>query len=61
MFNLLDEDSEARVDNLASAPPGSTTPHQSAKPGEIVTFGTYPQPADGTDITPVKWRVLQNV
>ncbi|MDF2510644.1 MAG: hypothetical protein K0S04_510 [Herbinix sp.] len=31
-----------------------------AKPGEIITFGTYPQTADGTDITPIKWRVLQN-
>lgn len=31
-----------------------------AKPGEIITFGTYPQTAEGTDVTPIKWRVLQN-
>jgi hypothetical protein len=30
------------------------------KPGEIITFGIYPQTADGTDRTPIKWRVLQN-
>ncbi len=30
------------------------------KPGEIITFGTYPQNADGYDITPIEWRVLQN-
>lgn len=30
------------------------------KPGEIITFGTYPHTADGNDATPVKWRVLQN-
>ncbi len=41
-------------DNLASAP------HRSAKPGEIVTFGSYPQTADGADRTPIKWRVLRN-
>lgn len=40
--------------NLASMP------YRSAKPGEIITFGTYPQTADGTDRTPIKWRVLQN-
>ena len=33
---------------------------QNAKPGEIITFGTYPQTADSTDVTPIKWRVLQN-
>lgn len=31
-----------------------------AKPGEIITFGTYPQTADGADVMPIKWRVLQN-
>ncbi len=31
-----------------------------AKPGEIITFGSYPQTADGTDRTPITWRVLQN-
>lgn len=41
-------------DNLASAP------HRGAKPGEIITFGTYPQTVDGADRTPIKWRVLQN-
>lgn len=34
--------------------------NRNAKPGEIITFGTYPQTADGTDRTPIKWRVLQN-
>lgn len=33
---------------------------RSAKPGEIITFGTYPQTLDGTDRSPVKWRVLQH-
>ncbi|WP_242218363.1 DUF6273 domain-containing protein [Bacillus cereus group sp. BfR-BA-01380] len=41
-------------DNLA------ITPHRSAKPSEIITFGTYPQTANGTDRTPIKWRVLYN-
>lgn len=30
------------------------------KPGEIITFGTYPQTADGSDRTAIKWRVLKN-
>jgi hypothetical protein len=34
--------------------------HRSAKPGEIMTFGTYPQMADGSDSTPIKRRVLEN-
>lgn len=34
--------------------------YQGAKLGEIVTFGAYPQTADGADNTPIKWRVLQN-
>ncbi len=34
--------------------------NQNVKPGEIITFGTYPQTWAGTDATPVKWRVLQN-
>jgi hypothetical protein len=35
-------------------------PAFSAKPGEFITFGRYPQMADGTDRTPIKWRVLEN-
>ncbi|WP_025027795.1 DUF6273 domain-containing protein [Caldalkalibacillus mannanilyticus] len=31
-----------------------------AKTGEIITFGMYPQAEDGVDLTPIKWRVLQN-
>jgi hypothetical protein len=31
-----------------------------AQPGEIITFGTYPQTADGTDCTPIQWLVLEN-
>ncbi|UHA76287.1 hypothetical protein KIK04_23485 [Paenibacillus sp. 481] len=41
------------ISNLGS------TPYPCAKPGEIITFGTYPQLADGADRTPIKWRVLQ--
>ncbi|WP_119073009.1 DUF6273 domain-containing protein [Aggregatilinea lenta] len=50
----LDEDRNARNGNLASAP------HRSAQPGDIITFGSYPQTADGTDRTPIQWRVLEN-
>jgi hypothetical protein len=38
----------------------ASTLYRSAQPGEIMTFGTYPQTADGADRTPIKWRVLQN-
>lgn len=34
--------------------------YRSAKPGESITFGIYPQTADGTDSTPIQWRVLHN-
>jgi hypothetical protein len=37
-----------------------TAPYQSAKPGDIITFGTYPQTADGSDRMPIRWRVLEN-
>lgn len=33
--------------------------YQSAKPGDMLTFGTYPHMADGTDQTPITWRVLE--
>lgn len=33
---------------------------RSARPGDIITFGTYPQTADGSDWRPIKWRVLQH-
>jgi hypothetical protein len=36
------------------------TPLRSVKPGDIITFGTYPQTAHSADKTPIKWRVLQN-
>ncbi|WP_341279675.1 DUF6273 domain-containing protein [Paenibacillus sp. FSL H8-0537] len=36
------------------------TPFRNAEPGALLTFGTYPQAADGTDRTPIMWRVLQN-
>ncbi|MFH5800905.1 DUF6273 domain-containing protein [Haladaptatus sp. CMAA 1911] len=36
-----------------------TKPHQSTTHGEIITFGTYPQTADGNDSTPIQWRVLR--
>jgi hypothetical protein len=34
--------------------------NRNAKPGEIINFGTYPQTADGTERTLIKWRVMQN-
>ena len=34
-------------------------PHQNTTLGESITFGTYPQTADGDDNTPIQWRVLQ--
>lgn len=37
-----------------------TEMYRSAKLGEIVVFGTYPQMADSSDRTPIKWQVLQN-
>ncbi|MBD8501126.1 DUF6273 domain-containing protein [Paenibacillus arenosi] len=35
-------------------------PLKNAKPGAIITFGTYPHTADGSDRTPIQWRVLQH-
>ncbi|GKU79100.1 DUF6273 domain-containing protein [Paenibacillus sp. L3-i20] len=43
-----------KIDHFAS------TLYRSAKVGEIITFGTYPQMEDGADRTPIKWRVLHN-
>ena len=34
--------------------------YQDVKPGQIITFGRYPQTIGGSDSTPVQWRVLQN-
>lgn len=31
-----------------------------ARPGEVITFGRYPQTADGTDRAPIQWLVLEN-
>lgn len=33
--------------------------YRSLKPGEFMTFGTYPQSEDGKELA-IKWRVLQN-
>lgn len=33
---------------------------QRLNPGDIITFGMYPQTADGTDRTPIQWHVLEN-
>ncbi|SEG58873.1 DUF6273 domain-containing protein [Paenibacillus sp. UNC499MF] len=33
--------------------------YRNLKPGEIITFGTYPQSADGKERA-IEWRVLQN-
>jgi hypothetical protein len=35
-------------------------PHRRAQPGEVITFGIYPQTLNGADRTPIKWQVLQN-
>jgi hypothetical protein len=32
----------------------------SATPGDVITFGRYPQTADGADQTPIQWRVLHH-
>lgn len=34
--------------------------HQNVKPGDMIAFGAYPQTANGTDRTPITWRVLQH-
>jgi hypothetical protein len=36
------------------------TVFESVQLGEVITFGMYSQTAEGTDRTPIKWRVLQN-
>jgi hypothetical protein len=51
-YVFFDKNSDADGDHHASSP------HRNAQPGDITTFGTYPQTADGTDGTPIKWRVL---
>ena len=33
---------------------------EDAQAGKIITFGTYPQTAEGTDSTPIQWLVLEN-
>ena len=46
-------------DNLiaaATAREAKLAPYKIA--GSIVTFGTYPQTAEGTDLTPIEWIVL---
>ncbi|WP_339314309.1 DUF6273 domain-containing protein [Paenibacillus sp. FSL R10-2734] len=35
------------------------TPNRNIKPGEIITYGTYPQSKEGKEL-PIEWRVLQN-
>jgi len=46
-------------DNKQSGfPPASRLP-QHTLPGEIITFGSYPQTAAGTDKTPIQWRILE--
>ncbi|MGC3970134.1 MAG: DUF6273 domain-containing protein [Pirellulales bacterium] len=32
---------------------------QNARPGDIVTFGKYPQSASGADRTPIEWLALE--
>lgn len=38
----------------------SSASFSNAKPGAMITFGTYPHTTEGTDETPIQWRVLQN-
>lgn len=33
---------------------------RSTRPGAIITFGSYPQMADGSDRTRIQWRILRN-
>jgi hypothetical protein len=33
---------------------------ENTQPGEIITFGRYPQTVGGTDSTPIQWLVLEN-
>ncbi len=40
--------------------PLASAQYRSAKSGEVVTFGVYPQGTDGADRTPIRWRVLEN-
>ncbi|MGB7595446.1 MAG: DUF6273 domain-containing protein [Erysipelotrichaceae bacterium] len=37
-----------------------TETFRSAKVGDIIPFGTYPQTESGTDRTPIQWRVLRH-
>lgn len=43
-----------RDDYLAS------TPDRGVQPGEVITFGAYPQMAGGLDRAPIQWRALEN-
>lgn len=35
-------------------------PYRNVQPGDLITFGAYPQTADAADSTPIRWRVLEN-
>jgi hypothetical protein len=38
----------------------ASAPLRSAQPGNLITFGVYPQTAEDADRTPIRWRVLEN-
>ncbi len=48
----------ARQKAIRKAKERETYAQAKVKVGDIVTFGRYPQNADGTDKTPIEWQVL---
>ena len=52
---LLDQMKALLTVSLAAAEEGTG----SVRAGEIITFGQYPQTAEGTDQTPIDWFVLE--
>ena len=69
--NCGTENSDAFCGNCGTARPAEAQPETPAsiepavegtaadKAGDIITFGRYPQTADGTDQTPIEWIVLE--
>lgn len=61
--NCGTENSNAFCGNCGTAKPAEDEPATegpgSVKAGDIITFGRYPQTAEGTDQTPIEWIVLE--
>ena len=47
------------IDSISLPGEGTTEGDSSYIAGSIVTFGRYPQTAEGTDETPIEWIVLK--